>query len=108
MSDAEQPAAELYREPADRLRELAKHHRSKGKTRNQHVREPMVLASARGHEILHAQVAVVEQRLRQTVGATRPWTGDDYTRTAKELLREGILDSRAVMAELLPELTIID
>jgi gamma-glutamyltranspeptidase len=108
MGDAEQPTTELYREVADRLRELAKHHRRKGTMRNQRVREPMIVASARGHEILQAQVAVIEQRLRQTVGATRPWTDDDYTRTAKELLREGILDSRAVIAELLPELTIID
>jgi hypothetical protein len=83
-------------------------HRRKGKMRNPSARAAMILASARGHEILGAQVAVVEQRLRQTVGATRPWTDDDYTRTANELLREGILDSRAVMPKLLPELTIID
>src|SRR6202158_1482625 len=77
MSDAEQPTAGLYREAADRLRELAKHHRRKGKMRNQRVRDPMVLASARGHEILHAQVAVVEQRLRQTVGETEWLAGPE-------------------------------
>jgi hypothetical protein len=67
--------------------------------------EPVTFAtSVRGREILGAQTAIVEARLRETIGTEREWTRDDYGVATRQLLAEGILDS-SVILEILPELT---
>lgn len=68
--------------------------------------EPIIRASPRGQEIMDATIAVVEERLRQTIGTSRPWTPDDYELATFQLLNEGILNAHTTVPELLPELTV--
>jgi hypothetical protein len=68
--------------------------------------EPIIRASPRGQEIMNATIAVVEERLRQTIGTSRPWTQADYELATFQLLNEGILNAHTTVPELLPELTV--
>jgi hypothetical protein len=70
--------------------------------------EPIIRASPRGQEIMDATIAVVEERLRRTIGTSRPWTPADYEFATFQLLDEGVLNSQITVPELLPELTVFD
>jgi hypothetical protein len=64
--------------------------------------------SARAHEILERAGALIEERLRQTIGTSRPWTQDDYREATRQLREEGVLDTQSLVPELLRETTVIE
>lgn len=68
---------------------------------------PIIWGSARAHEILGAADALIEERVRKTVGTSRPWTPDDYNRATLQLHEEGLLDTATIVPELLRGLAVI-
>lgn len=70
--------------------------------------EPVVWGSERAHELIRAITSLIEERLRQIIGTSRPWTPDDYNRAVHQLREEGILDTASIVPELLRHLVIME
>jgi len=89
----------------------SKHRRNqkrKNRRRPVTLSKPVVWGSERAHELIHAFTQLVEERLRQTIGTSRPWTPDDYSRAMHQLREEGILNTANIVPELLRHLVVME
>jgi hypothetical protein len=85
-------------------------HRRHGKTKPRRQAPPSELAlyiSPRADEILATFRALINERLRQTIGPARPWTEEEHEEAMRQLCEEGIIDTQNLLPELLREIIVV-